>query len=234
VDAGIPVVAINVGYADDQQAADYPTGIMGYVGQVETVTGAVAVKHAADLLGDKLDKAMCVKGSIDQGWAVQRCQGFATQLESLGFVNADVAEPGDKTYTILQGEFFADPPRLPGSGDDAGSVTIDDWLSANQDVDFVFSTTVPPLETVLASGHRPSGAIIGSVDLSASTIAAIHGGTCDFTLDQQQYLQGYLPIVMFELQRQFLLVPHSTETGPFIVDAANVDAIDQLVGEGVR
>jgi simple sugar transport system substrate-binding protein len=75
---------------------------------------------------------------------------------------------------------------------------------------------------------------VGSVDLSESTTAAIHAGTCDFTIDQQQYLQGYLPIVLFELEREFLLAPTSSQTGPFFVDSSNVDAIERLVNEGYR
>ena len=61
--------------------------------------------------------------------------------------------------------------------------------------------------------HRPGGrrartqrrrragreVMIGSVDLSTDLLDAIEAGEIAFTIDQQQYLQGYLPVVMLYL-----------------------------------
>lgn len=231
VDAGIAVIAVNIGYSDEQQALDYPTGVEIYVGQQETVVGAEAVRRAEGLVEGVFDKALCVKGSISQGWAVQRCQGFASRLEDLGFVEESVARDGDKTYAILAGELVADPPVLPGAGGDAGRISIEDWMVENPDVDFVFSTVPSALELILPV--VPPDAVVGSVDLSESTTAAIRDGSCDFAIDQQQYLQGYLPIVLFELDR-LAVAPVSSATGPSFVDSSNVEEIERLVSEGYR
>ena len=64
---------------------------------------------------------------------------------------------------------------------------------------------------------------------------AIDGGDCLFAVDQQPYLQGYLPIVHFELFFDFALVPgNDVETGPFLVEASNVTRIRELVAQGIR
>ena len=45
---------------------------------------------------------------------------------------------------------------------------------------------------MLAAEELGRDVIIGSVDLSTDILADIEAGTAAFTIDQQQYLQGYL------------------------------------------
>jgi simple sugar transport system substrate-binding protein len=56
-----------------------------------------------------------------------------------------------------------------------------------------------------------------------------------FTIDQQQYLQGYLPVVFLYLYKEYGLIPHEKVlTGPSIVDKSNVDVVEKTVREGYR
>jgi simple sugar transport system substrate-binding protein len=236
VNAGIPVIAINVGYRDATEEAMYPTGISAYVGQVEPVASADAVAYAAKRVGIK--RALCVQGAITQGWAVQRCEGFKTALGALGFT--EQTDPSvalaDNQYTVLKGDFYANPPVYPGSGGGAGATTMNNWFAANgSTVDFVLSTAPAPLSQIVTqSSTLKAGSVVGSFDIDAGTIAAIHEGTCSFTVDQQQYLQGYLPITILELEIKYLLKPASSQTGPFFVDATNINQIEALVNQGIR
>ena len=60
-------------------------------------------------------------------------------------------------------------------------------------------------------------------------------GSCTFAVDQQPYLQGYLPISLFELENDYLLrMGADMQTGPFFVNATNVDEIAELVRQGIR
>ncbi len=57
---------------------------------------------------------------------------------------------------------------------------------------------------------------------------AIKSGDMLFAIDQQQYLQGYLPIVFLTYDNLYGLVPGGGQpvlTGPGIVDKTNVDKV---------
>jgi len=78
---------------------------------------------------------------------------------------------------------------------------------------------------------------IGGFDISPDIITAIKAGDIAFTVDQQQYLQGYLPIVLMYLQATNLNTAGGglpILTGPGFVDKDNVDAVSALVDKGTR
>ena len=212
-----------VTYKGDADRATYGLQEIPYVGQIEPVMAATAALRGKSLVeahGGTLDVALCIQGSVDLAWAVQRCQGMADALRPLG-VRVD----------ILSGEFFAQPPNVPTS-------VISQWFVDNPGVDFVFTTATPVLTLALSlreAGTIPHGAVIGSVDLNAETLDAIRTGACAFAVDQQPYLQGYMAITLLDLDGQFAIRPGAPiQTGPFFVDSSNVDQITLLVQEGFR
>ena len=71
--------------------------------------------------------------------------------------------------------------------------------------------------------HR-KGVRAGGYDLLPETLSAIAGGDLDFTIDQQPYLQGYVPIQQLFLARYSggLVAPAETNTGLLFVTRANV------------
>ena len=79
--------------------------------------------------------------------------------------------------------------------------------------------------------------IIGSFDLSEDLINEIEAGNIAFTVDQQQYLQGYLPVVAMFLQatnQNTIGGGNAILTGPGFVTPDNAAAVAALVGEGTR
>ena len=64
----------------------------------------------------------------------------------------------------------------------------------------------------------------GGYDLLPATLRAIHARELDFTIDQQPYLQGFLPVVQLFLHRYSggLVAPADTNTGLNFVTRANV------------
>ena len=67
--------------------------------------------------------------------------------------------------------------------------------------------------------------VAGGFDLTPETLAAIKDGSLDFTIDQQPYLQGFLPVLalyLFKLSGG-LVVPVQTNTGLSFVTKDNVD-----------
>ncbi len=79
--------------------------------------------------------------------------------------------------------------------------------------------------------------IVGGLDMTPELLDAIEAGDIAFTVDQQQYLQGYLPIVLM-----FLEATNANQaggglpvlTGPGFVTPDNAAAVKALSAEGTR
>lgn len=79
-------------------------------------------------------------------------------------------------------------------------------------------------QVMRAHGLHRKGVRAGGYDLLPDTLAAIHDGVVDFTIDQQPYLQGFLPVLQLFLARYSggLVAPVDTNTGLLFVTRANV------------
>ncbi len=64
------------------------------------------------------------------------------------------------------------------------------------------------LVTALGSGSKTK---IGTFDLNSTVVTDLQNGSLDFAIDQQQYLQGYLPIVTLYLY----LKAHGNSVSPW-------------------
>jgi simple sugar transport system substrate-binding protein len=73
-------------------------------------------------------------------------------------------------------------------------------------------------------GLHKRGVRAGGYDLLLPTLRAIHARELDFTIDQQPYLQGFLPVLQLFLDRYSsgLVAPADTNTGLNFVTRANV------------
>ncbi len=73
-------------------------------------------------------------------------------------------------------------------------------------------------------GLQTHGVYTGGFDLLPETIQGISGGTMGFTIDQQPYLQGFLPILQLAIYKISggLISPSNTNTGLKFVTKANV------------
>jgi len=202
--AGIPVISANSG--SDAYAK---LGILTHVGQDEAVAGkAAGVRMAA--AGGKV--AICVNQEVGNAGLDARCKGFAE-----GF--------GGKS-TVL-------------------GVDLKDPTTAQQKIAAAL-TTDATIDTVMALG--PTGATpailaikslsgrkinLGTFDLSKDVLQAISDGTLLFAIDQQQYLQGYLPVVFLNYYSKYGLMPGGGQpvlTGPGFVTKDNVATVQANTG----
>ncbi|MGY1617245.1 sugar ABC transporter substrate-binding protein [Geodermatophilus sp. SYSU D00691] len=207
VDAGIPVVTINSG---GDRSAEF--GAIGHVGQDETIAGQGAGQRLAE---DGATTVLCVLHEAGNIGLEQRCDGASQGLGS--------------EVTPLQ----VDINDLQGA-----QSTITSELQSNPDVDAVLTlNSAVAAVAVAAIGDAGSQASVATFDLNQDVITGIQDGTISFAVDQQQYEQGYLPIVMLKLYAENLNTVGGGQpvlTGPGIVDADNVDAIADLASEGTR
>ncbi|MGY2083644.1 sugar ABC transporter substrate-binding protein [Blastococcus sp. SYSU DS0539] len=207
VEAGIPVVTINSG-------ADRSTefGAIGHVGQEERVAGQGAGQRLAE---DGAQNVACVIHEAGNIGLEQRCAGAAEALGGeITPVQVDINDlPG--AQSTITSQLQSDP-------------TIDAVLALNSAVAAV---------AVEAAQDAGSEAQVATFDLNEDVIEGIQAGDIAFAVDQQQYEQGYLPIVMLQLYVENLNTVGGGQpvlTGPAIVDAENVDAIADLATAGTR
>lgn len=207
VAAGIPVVTINSGGA---QSAAF--GAIGHVGQDEVIAGQGAGQR---LKADGRSKVLCVVHEAGNIGLEQRCDGASQGLGTAVIpVQVDINDLQTAQSTITS-QLQSDP-------------SIDGVLTLNSAVASVAAAAV---------SDAGSKAEVATFDLNRDVIAAIQGGTIAFAVDQQQYEQGYLPVVMLELYAKNLNTVGGGRpvlTGPGIVDAGNVAKIADLASAGTR
>ncbi len=209
VAAGIPLVTMNSGSDLFKEL-----GAITHVGQDETVAGRGAgEKFKAE--GKK--KMLCVMQEQANVGLAARCDGAE---ETFGGEVVRLTTSGDADPTTSQGEIKA-------------AVDEDDAIDA------IFATG--PIGAVLAKdavSELPGREVmIGAVDLSTDLLDAIEAGDIAFTIDQQQYLQGYLSVVFLYLNvtnQNAVGGGLPVYTGPGFVTADNVSEVKELVAAGTR
>jgi len=104
--------------------------------------------------------------------------------------------------------------------------------------DTVAATSVCDVVDGLLSAKADSGKadlIITGYDIVAQSLAAIQDGRQAFTIDQQQFWRGYMPVLLLTHYIKYGLVEANYFlTGPTIVDKTNVDQVAKLVKAGYR
>jgi simple sugar transport system substrate-binding protein len=207
VEAGIPVVTINSG---GDRSAEF--GAIGHVGQDETIAGQGAGR---ELAAAGATNVLCVVHEAGNIGLEQRCSGASEGLGSqVTQVQVDIND--------LQGAQSTIASQLQTD------VSIDAVLTLNSAVAAI---------AVEAAADAGSEAQVATFDLNQDVISGIQGGDIAFAVDQQQYEQGYLPLVMLKLYAENLNTVGGGQpvlTGPGIVDESNVDEIADLASAGTR
>ncbi len=207
VAAGIPVVTINSGIARSKEF-----GALTHVGSDETLAGN-AVGNQLKAAGAK--NVVCVIHEAGNVGLEQRCAAVKSTLGG--------------TVTNLQ----VDNNNLP-----AAQATIKAKLQQDKTIDGVVTLggqVAGVAEQAIADAQSP--AKLATFDLNADVAKAIETGKMSFAVDQQPYLQGYLPVVMLTLYRSNLNVVGGGQpvlTGPTLVTRDNAAQIEKLAAAGTR
>jgi len=83
-------------------------------------------------------------------------------------------------------------------------------------------------------GKKPGDIALAGFDLSAATVSGIQSGYIGMVLDQQPYLQGYLPVLQACLTKKYSFAGLYIDTGVGLIDSSNVDAVASLAAKGIR
>lgn len=212
VAAGIPVISINSG-SDVAKSL----GVLVHIGQTEEQAGiggglkmgTAGVKHA-----------LCINQEVGNAALTLRCKGFKEGLAqadggTVKEIGVNLSNP-TQTQQTIEAALQHDP-------------TIDGILTLGP------TGATPAIKAV--KDLNKSGQIkLATFDLSSDVLNAIKGGQMLFAIDQQQYLQGYLPIVLLTLYKTNLntIANDVLQTGPGFVTSDNVSQVIQLTAQGTR
>lgn len=217
--AGIIVTAQNVPLSDLQ--AQFGGNGFGYVGAFQYTAGFSLAQEAVRRfdLGEG-DRAM-VWGLLSQPGRGERTRGVIEGLEEAGL-----------TVDYLEIDSATNADAAAGIG------TFTGYVSANPDVRLIITDhgnlTASQESYLTAAGKGPDDILMAGFDLSPATVQSIQGGWTDLVIDQQQYLQGYLPILQICLSAKYRFSGLTIDTGAGFASAENIDILAPLVERGIR
>jgi simple sugar transport system substrate-binding protein len=187
-------------------------GIMAHVGQTEYEAGLGGGERLAKAGGKK---AICVNQEVGNAALDLRCKGFTDGFGgSVEVVQVNLSDATGAQQAV-QAKLQSDP-------------TIDTILTLGP------TGAAPTIEALKALGQ--TGKIkLATFDLSPAVLSGILDGSIEFAIDQQQYIQGYLPIVFATLYKLYGTTPVGVVmTGPGIVTKDNAQQVIDLSKKGIR
>jgi simple sugar transport system substrate-binding protein len=200
VAAGIPVISANSG--SDAYAS---LGVLTHVGQDETIAG----KKAGELMkAAGVTNALCINQEVGNAGLDARCKGFTDGLGgTVKVVQVDLKDPTGAQQSI--------------SAAVSGTTGVNGILALGP-------TGATPTIAAIKQLNLNASIKLATFDLSKDVLNSIKAGDMLFAIDQQQFLQGYLPVVFLTYDKLYGLVPGGGQpvlTGPGIVDKTNVDTV---------
>ena len=224
VKAGIPVVLLNAGCDDADIAA---SKAMTCVGQPETLAGE---KAGARFMSEGANNILCVIHQSGQN-LLDRCNGIAQALgtgSTCSTGTAPTTGPGCTELTLTIPNAASNPS--------ASAQQVMAYLQAHPQINAVMTLNNAIAQGVVTALPSGSTVKVATFDLNAWDLSAVQSGKLDFVIDQQQYLQGYLPIVFLYIYQAHhgLSVGGGTTvpTGPFIVDKTNASKVSAAAAAG--
>ncbi|HSM56196.1 MAG TPA: substrate-binding domain-containing protein [Candidatus Sulfomarinibacteraceae bacterium] len=219
VEQGIIVTSQNTTLPELE--ARYASEGFGYVGAELYDAGYSLGAEAVSRFDLQEGERAMVWGLLAQAGRGQRTQGVIDALEEAG-MEVDYLEIDDATNAEAA----------------AGIPTFVGYVSANPDVRLVVTdhgALTATLESYLTSADLgPDDIYAAGFDLSPATVDAIRGGWTDLVIDQQQWLQGYLPILQICLTNNYLFTGLHINTGAGFAHADNIDMLADLVQQQIR
>jgi len=212
-DEGIPVLVANIDAPNPEDRIK--AGGLAYIGQSLRQAGYFLAKNLAKNFPSGSHALILMEGP-GQVWAEERAAGIVQFLEEYNC-----------THEKLDVSF---EPAVVESRTSA-------YLQANPETKAVFSVGYMAYvagNILQRMGKNPGEVAVGCFDLVPPVIDGIKSGYVTLTIDQQPYLQGFLPIIQLVLMKKFALGSWDVNTGNAIVDKSNVAIVEELSKKGYR
>ena len=208
---GIPIIVINAG-SDIAKEID----ILTYVGQSEFEAG---LKAAEEILNHNVSNVLCINHEIGNISLDQREQGFKKIL----------IENNVKVKTI----------PIDASDPSETMERVRAYLTTYPETDAILTLgpiSAIPIMKLLKEIKSGATIKLATFDFTPEIIDGILNNEIIFALDQQQYLQGYLPVILMNLYITNKNTPvyKKLETGPSIINKYNASEVLSLSKKGSR
>lgn len=206
VDQGINVIIMNSGTPEQTRAV----GALMFVGQPEYDAGLAAGIRAK---GDGVKSFVCVNHVISNTVVAERCRGFADGLGvELGSSMLDSGQdPGEIKNRVLA------------------------YLAANPKTDAILTlgpTSADPTIAALKENGMAGDIYFGTFDLGTEIVKAIKADIIKWGIDQQPFLQAYLPVVVLTNYDRFGVLPgNNINSGPGFVTKDGLELVEKFAGE---
>lgn len=217
--AGIVVISVNV---DDLEGAA-GNARQAFVGQGFLAAGfSLGQAQSANFPTEGPIKVLVGISAPGQNWSEQRGQGVVNFLEE---------------YKATSGRDITWDKIDSGTDLAITSDRVGAYLAANPETTAYFDTGFwhAGVARVLADrGDAPGKVLLGGFDLVPEAVEQMKAGYIQVQVDQQPYMQGFMPVMMVYLNKTVGLAPSDLDTGQGIVTPADADAIMELSAQGLR
>ncbi|WP_068310402.1 sugar ABC transporter substrate-binding protein [Polycladidibacter hongkongensis] len=206
VDQGIDVIIMNSGTPEQTREV----GALMFVGQPEYDAGLAAGMRAKK---DGVSSFLCVNHVISNAVVAERCRGFA---DGLG--------------VALGGQMI-------DSGQDPSEIKnkVQAYLEANPETDAILTlgpTSADPTILALNENGMAGDIYFGTFDLGDEIVKGIKAGVIQWGIDQQPFLQAYLPVVVLTNYHRFGVLPgNNINSGPGFITKDGLELVERYAGE---
>jgi len=186
-------------------------GVLAHVGQPE---GAAGLKAGQRLASEGAKRVLCVNLKIPNQGLDARCRGLRGAMRAAGGRSIMV--------------------RIDDQAPDAPERIVRAVRAAHADAVLTLNSTSG---LAAVKGLAGSSVRIATFDLGPDVLKAVQDGRMTFAVDQQAYLQGYLPVVFLAERARYGLFPAQGDvipTGPNFVTRANARQAIELSARSIR
>lgn len=200
----------------------YASKGFGYVGAPNYSAGYSLASEAAKRSGLKAGDEVFVWGLKGQGGdRGQRTVGVIDAFEKAG---------AKVVYQEIDAATNADP--------NAGTATFVGVMKANPNIKIVVTDHGGLTSNVgvyaRAASLKPGQVYFAGFDMSPNTAQAIKAGFQNLVIDQQPFLQGYIPLLNICLTKKYGFSGLNVNTAGAFVDSTNVEAVAPLAAKEIR
>ena len=216
---GIVITTMNTPLPDLE--AEYKTEGFGYAGADLLDAGFNLGKKAVEVCGLQAGDKAFIWGLASMPNRGERTKGAIAGVEAAGV---------EVVYQEIPDNVNSDASQ--------GTPMYVATYSANPDIKLAITDhggLTASLPTYMkAAGHGTEEVCGAGFDLSAPIVDGINSGYIDVVIDQQPFIQGYMPIVQLFLSTKYGMAGLAMDTGAAFVTADNVDAVAPLAAVQIR
>lgn len=212
INNGIPVIAIDV---PDDRPLEQRVPYLFYIGGDEFLAGQIAARRMLD--ARPVERAVCALHEFGNLALEMRCDGFRDVMEGAG-------------VTVENLDVGLDPGRVQAA--------LESYLAANPETNAIL--TLGPLGAIptiqfLSDNNLWEQVVHGTFDLDPNTNESVKNGETLFLIDTQPYLMGYLAVMMMFMHNTYQFgLSADIPTGPAVIDATNIEDVEELSEQRIR